>query len=199
MEGTMTNVSPMFSALNEEMVKTALQEINCELGLNLEDLTEIENAERFAELMLSGESAVDAYKRTQRRFGADDATDERPTDETNARWIYVGMADCSMEPKLQIGDVLFVRKQSTVNNGDVAVVRIDGEALLTRQVFYKRDFVILSPLNPAYDPLILSKEERDRACVIGRVMRLARPIDHSIFEKEWKGRLYALTSEEGQA
>lgn len=195
MDATMT-ISPERLALYEEMTKTALAEINCAFGLDLEDLTEIENEERFAELMLSGVPAAEAYRRTQTRFGADDATEERPAGESDTQWVYIGMGDQSMAPRLQIGDVLFVRKQMTVNDGDVAVFMLDGEKLMVRQIFYHPDMLLLSTTNPAYEPIIIDRAERDRVRIVGRVMRLARSIDPMHFDSEWVNRICATTSAE---
>ena len=68
------------------------------------------------------------------------------------------------------GDLLIVRNQSTANNGDIVVARIDDEATVKR--FYKEsDHVRLMPENDDFEPIIT------RNCVIeGRVIGLIR--DH---------------------
>ncbi len=68
------------------------------------------------------------------------------------------------------GDLLIVRNQSTANNGDIVVARIDDEATVKR--FYKEsDHIRLMPENEEFEPIIT------RNCVIeGRVIGLIR--DH---------------------
>ena len=68
------------------------------------------------------------------------------------------------------GDLLIVRNQSTANNGDIVVARIDDEATVKR--FYKEsDHIRLMPENEEFQPIIT------RNCVIeGRVIGLIR--DH---------------------
>ena len=50
------------------------------------------------------------------------------------------------------GDIVFVRQQETVENGQIAVVLIDGEATLKRVRFFP-DHIVLEPENPQYRPL----------------------------------------------
>lgn len=68
------------------------------------------------------------------------------------------------------GDLLIVRNQSTANNGDIVVARIDDEATVKR--FYReRDHIRLQPENEDFEPII-TKE-----CIIeGKVIGLIR--DH---------------------
>ena len=68
------------------------------------------------------------------------------------------------------GDLLIVRNQSTANNGDIVVARIEDEATVKR--FYKEsDHIRLMPENEEFEPIIT------RNCVIeGRVIGLIR--DH---------------------
>ncbi len=66
------------------------------------------------------------------------------------------------------GDMLIVRNQSTANNGDIVVARIDDEATVKR--FYREhDHVRLQPENDNFEPIIV------RDCVIeGKVIGLIR-------------------------
>jgi repressor LexA len=59
----------------------------------------------------------------------------------------------SMVPTFQPGDLVLVRQQPTVDNGQIAAVGIDGEATLKR--FYKTsDGVVLVADNPAFPPQV---------------------------------------------
>ena len=58
----------------------------------------------------------------------------------------------SMAPLILDGDLVAVRSQPEVENGEIAVVRIDDEATL-KKVNFDGTTMVLQPLNPAY-PLI---------------------------------------------
>ena len=80
----------------------------------------------------------------------------------------------SMEPKISDGDVVIVRQQTTVENGDTAVVLINGDDATIKK-FYRTDTGIkLISTNPAYDPFYFSPSEVDslRVQIIGKVVEL---------------------------
>lgn len=80
----------------------------------------------------------------------------------------------SMAPKIQDGDIVCIRKQPTVENGEVAVVRIDGEATLKH--FYRTgDTVTLMPDNPtACAPLVYSGIEINQLVIEGKAVGICR-------------------------
>lgn len=64
----------------------------------------------------------------------------------------------SMSPTICDGDLVCIRSQTTVENGQIAAVLVDDEATLKR--FYRRgDTVILQPENPKFEPFSYTKEE----------------------------------------
>lgn len=79
----------------------------------------------------------------------------------------------SMLPKIQDGDVVAIRAQQTVDNGQIAAVRIGDEATLKR-VFLHPDYIELRPLNPYYDSIIRHREEMDDIRIEGIAVGLCR-------------------------
>ena len=80
----------------------------------------------------------------------------------------------SMEPKISEGDVVIVRKQSTVENGEVAVVLINGNDATVKK-FHKTDVGIkLLSTNPQYDPFFFTPQEVESLPVevMGKVVEL---------------------------
>ncbi len=80
----------------------------------------------------------------------------------------------SMEPKISEGDVVIVRKQENVDNGDLAVVLVNG-CDATVKKFYKTDNGIkLISTNPKYDPFFFTPAEVASmpVQVIGKVVEL---------------------------
>ena len=53
------------------------------------------------------------------------------------------------------GDLVFIKEQAWVENGEIGVVVIEDEATLKR-IYYKDGAVVLQPSNPIYDPIILT-------------------------------------------
>lgn len=80
----------------------------------------------------------------------------------------------SMEPRIKEGDVVIVRKQSTVENGEVAVVLINGNDATVKKFFKTETGVNLISTNPNYEPFFFSPKEVDSLPVevIGRVVEL---------------------------
>lgn len=79
----------------------------------------------------------------------------------------------SMLPRIEDGDVVAIRKQPTVENGEIAAVRIGDEATL-KQVFLHPNFIELRPLNPAYSSIIRQKEEMNEIRIEGKAVGLCR-------------------------
>ena len=80
----------------------------------------------------------------------------------------------SMEPKFSEGDVVIVQQQSTVENGDIAVVLVNGGDATVKK-FYRSDSGIkLISTNPAYDPFYFTPDEVNTLPVqiIGKVVEL---------------------------
>ena len=80
----------------------------------------------------------------------------------------------SMEPRITEGDVVIVRKQEIVENGELAVVLVNGNDATVKK-FYMNDYgVNLISTNPVYEPFTYSKKEVEELPikVIGKVVEL---------------------------
>ena len=63
----------------------------------------------------------------------------------------------SMTPRLFEGDIVIVRKQNTVENGDYAVVQVNGDEAVVKKVLVFAHGLGLQSLNPNY-PLVQFNE-----------------------------------------
>lgn len=81
----------------------------------------------------------------------------------------------SMAPKILDGDIVAIRKQSRVENGQIAAVRIQDEATLKR-VFFSPGQLILQAENPAYAPILLIGENIADAEIEGLAVGIMRNI-----------------------
>lgn len=79
--------------------------------------------------------------------------------------------DSMINARILDGDIIFVRKQDTVENGEIAAVIIDDEATLKRVYFYPdKQQVSLVAENPAYPPLIYTDTELSNVHILGKVV-----------------------------
>ena len=80
----------------------------------------------------------------------------------------------SMQPKMDAGDIVIVRKQSDVNHGDTAIVLVNGSEATIKRVLKQEAGIMLAPNNPAYETKFYSnKEIADLPVVIlGKVVEL---------------------------
>lgn len=86
----------------------------------------------------------------------------------------------SMAPRIQDGDFVYVRKQPTVENGELAAVRIGTEATLKR-VYYspdRPDQLFLQAENPSYPPMIYSGQELEDIAIEGKIVGIYRVMQH---------------------
>jgi repressor LexA len=71
------------------------------------------------------------------------------------------------------GDYIFVRKQLTVRDGEIAVVMVDGDCTVKR-FFREGDQIRLQPANSAMDPIYVAASDFREVHVIGVVSGVYR-------------------------
>lgn len=65
----------------------------------------------------------------------------------------------SMEPRICDGDVVIVRRQDTCDNGNIAIVLINGDEATCKRVKVSDHGISLISTNPEYEPLFYTKHE----------------------------------------
>ena len=79
--------------------------------------------------------------------------------------------DSMIGARILDGDIVFIRSQSSVDNGEIAAVIIGDEATLKRVYYYPTDEkLILSAENPKYAPLVYVGEELNQIKIIGKAI-----------------------------
>lgn len=69
------------------------------------------------------------------------------------------------------GDIVFIKEQPLVENGQIAAVIINDEVTLKRWYFYpEKKKLILNPENPEYEPLVFIGEELNEIRCLGRAI-----------------------------
>lgn len=77
--------------------------------------------------------------------------------------------DSMINARIFDGDIVYIRKQESVENGEIAAVLIGDEATLKRVRLYD-DHISLEPDNPMYKPLVYWAEEMNSVKIIGRAV-----------------------------
>lgn len=80
----------------------------------------------------------------------------------------------SMEPRICDGDVVIVRQQSDVEDGDIAIVLVNGDEGTCKRIKRYQDSLALLPLNPTYEPMVYTKKQVADlpVTIIGKVVEL---------------------------
>ena len=146
------NVSPSY-IMGWEDSTLAVQDINTRIpvfgsvaaGIPIEAITDIEDYEEITEdLARTGEFAALRIKGN------------------------------SMEPKFSAGDVVIVRLQETADNGDIAIVLVNGDEATCKKIKRTPEGVMLISTNPAYEPMFYSNRdiEEKPVRIWGKVIEL---------------------------
>ena len=90
---------------------------------------------------------------------------------TDADFCLRAHGDSMIGARIYDGDVVFIRAQNQVDNGEIAAVIINDEATLKRVYFYPEEGkLVLSPENPRFAPLVYVGDELNRIKIIGKAV-----------------------------
>lgn len=80
----------------------------------------------------------------------------------------------SMDPRMREGDVVIIKKQNIVDNGDIAVVLVNGNDATVKKFFKYESGINLISFNPNYEPFTYTPEQVNNlpVQVIGKVVEL---------------------------
>lgn len=79
--------------------------------------------------------------------------------------------DSMINARIHDGDIVFIRKQSIVENGEIAAVIVDNEATLKRIYYYpEKSKLCLNAENPKYSPLVYVGDELNNIRILGKAI-----------------------------
>lgn len=87
---------------------------------------------------------------------------------------FVCKGDSMKDIGISEGDIAIVRRQCTIENGELAVVIINGEEGTLKRVRYHDNVMILEAANPAYPPRIFSGKEMNVVKIFGKVIQVRK-------------------------
>lgn len=90
-------------------------------------------------------------------------------DNIKCDFTLVCKGDSMINARINDGDIVYIKQQSQVDNGEIAAVLIDNEATLKRVYIYE-DKVVLQPENTKYPPFMYTKEEMNNIRILGKAV-----------------------------
>lgn len=90
-------------------------------------------------------------------------------EEISADFALRCKGDSMIGARILDGDIVLIRQQPDVEDGEIAAVLIDNEATLKR-VHKKAGCLILNPANPSYEPIVITGEELNDVRIIGKAV-----------------------------
>ena len=79
--------------------------------------------------------------------------------------------DSMINARIMDGDLLLIRRQDDVENGEIAAVLIDDEIVLKR-VYKTNGTIILQSENPKYQPIVVQKSDMKDVRIIGKLKKV---------------------------
>lgn len=110
-------------------------------------------------------------------FDSEDPDDWEQIDDAmarNGKHVALRINGSSMEPRMKKGDVVIVRLQPTIEDGEIAIVKVNGDEATCKKIKKTLQGITLVPLNPAYSPIFYTSEECENlpVTIMGKVVEL---------------------------
>lgn len=85
--------------------------------------------------------------------------------------------DSMINARIFDGDIVCIREQPDVENGEIAAVLIDSEEATLKRVKIFDDHIVLEPENPMYKPLVFWGEEMNSVRILGKATHFISKVD----------------------
>lgn len=76
--------------------------------------------------------------------------------------------DSMINARIFDGDIVCIKTDADVVNGDIAAVLVDNEEATLKRVERYEDHIVLKPENPTYRPLVFWEDDMNRVRIIGK-------------------------------
>lgn len=83
--------------------------------------------------------------------------------------------DSMINARIFDGDIVYIRQQDSVDNGEIAAVLIGDEATLKRVRIFE-DHISLEPENPQYKPIVFWDNEMNSVRILGKAVAFTSSI-----------------------
>ncbi|MDE5649043.1 MAG: hypothetical protein K2I33_03970, partial [Oscillospiraceae bacterium] len=73
--------------------------------------------------------------------------------------------------QINTGSIVFVQKTDNIQNGEIAVISLNGKVVLRKYYYYPQtQKLILNPDNPDFEPMIFIGDEINNVKIIGKAI-----------------------------
>lgn len=86
--------------------------------------------------------------------------------------------DSMINARIFDGDIVYIRQQLDVDDGEIAAVLIDNEATL-KKVYKYSNKVVLRPCNPMYEDFVYTGDELNNIRILGKAIMFKSFVRHS--------------------
>lgn len=90
-------------------------------------------------------------------------------EDINADFALRCKGDSMIDARIHNGDIVYIRQQPTVENGEIAAVLIDEEATLKR-VYISDNTITLVACNSKYQPFVYTGSQLDQIRILGKAV-----------------------------
>ena len=90
-------------------------------------------------------------------------------EDINADFALRCKGDSMIDARINNGDIVYIRQQPTVENGEIAAVLIDDEATLKR-VYISDNTITLVACNSKYQPFVYTGVQLDQIRILGKAV-----------------------------
>lgn len=89
--------------------------------------------------------------------------------DLNADFCLRCRGDSMIDARILDGDIVFIRQQPNVENGEIAAVLV-GEETTLKRVYRSGDTLTLMPANPSYPPIVYSGPQLEQVRILGKAV-----------------------------
>jgi len=92
--------------------------------------------------------------------------------DIDADFCVTAQGDSMINARILDGDIVFVRKQEMVENGEIAAIIVNDSEITLKRFFYYPELnqVVLQPENPGYRPMIFMNEDLEHIRILGKAV-----------------------------
>ena len=135
--------------------------------LGTTDIPEVNSGGKYKVLPILGQIACGHPVFANEEDGGAVYTDA----DTDADFCLIAKGDSMKDARINNGDIVFIKKTETVNNGEIAAIIINDEATLKRVYYYPESTkLMLISENSNYEPMVFCGEELERTRIIGKAV-----------------------------
>ena len=92
------------------------------------------------------------------------------------QYIWISVQGDSMSPLIDDGCDILIKKQESVDSGQIGVVLIDDEDAVVKKINYGKNWIELVSINPYYPPRRFEGANMQRVRVLGLVKKVSKEL-----------------------